>query len=251
MFDKQATMKRILLLLMLINSLVLQAEQIIANGSEVYSKPGSIAFRLNGLTIIETGTAKGLYTKIMVKVWVLADRILHDDHLHPNSKLFDSLGRQIGNSYAEIVFERRYCTEEDGRISAELFGVVANNSIDAKTIVEQDLNQLFRNYKKQLIFKDFLAHFVNFEYTDWVGSGDFSSKLYPESHATQLNPGGRVVLIFLKEELAAIIYTRTVKVFYYESQAESKPYKIFYMKKMKDSEKRMLADFYFNRIKKI
>jgi hypothetical protein len=50
--------------------------------------------------------------------------------------------------------------------------------------------------------------------------------------------------VFIKQDLAAILYTREINVPYYESKALSMPYKIYYMKKLVDKEKLELAKLY-------
>ena len=109
--------------------------------------------------------------------------------------------------------------------------------------------QIILSKKKQILFDDFEKHFSKFDYINWEGTGEFTSKYFPEAAVNTLKPGGRIVLIFLHDELAGIVYSRDLKVSYFESKAESTPYKIFYMKKMSDAEKKKLAEFYFEKVR--
>jgi hypothetical protein len=230
-------------------SSALFAERIVSSSCEIKKTiDGQPLFKLNEFTEVACGVLENNAYKILIRVWVASDAWTDENEIKKNKILYDSLGNKIGKTIGDISPERFFRIDPDGRAMVDLLGYVPYWNIEKMSIIENDLEVLLRANQKQFTVSDFEDHFKKFIYKDFYASGSFTSKIYNESVVTQLKPGGRIVLIFYKEELAAIVYSRTLKATWYESAAESKPYKIYYMKKMSDAEKKELADSYFNKV---
>ncbi len=225
------------------------AEKIISTGAVLYDlKTRASLVSLAGNIEVNTGNISNGYYPIMV--WVKCNKkdLIDDNFISRGKKIYDTLNNYIGYTRENIYIQRRTIDKED-TIFIELIGQVDEFSVVTKSIVENDLNLIFNHRKKELVFDDFLLHFNTFSYLDGRGEGHFTSKIYMDGGVDNFNDKYRLILVFIKQDLAAIIYTRDIKVPYYESKALSMPYKIYYMKKMSDKEKVDLAKLYLTSIK--
>ncbi len=210
----------------------------------------SSIFYLKGGTFIET-SPNMVKNKVKIRVcaW-FADSMASDENIKANAKFYDSTGNEIGRTLQIIAPERFTRSDSNGRIMIELFGFVNAFVILNESTLEFKLHTFLNKQKKEYIYNDLQKHIVDNNYYKWNIDSNYISYVVDEYAVDVIHPGTRMVLIFIKDELAAIIYSRNLKIKYYESQAESKPYKIYYIKKMRDDDKRKIAAVFFKHVRR-
>ena len=240
-------MKKIFFLLLISTKIYtsnIYAEKIISTGAVLYDMNSRASLvSLAGNISVNTGNINKGFFSIMI--WIKCNKkdIVDDNYIRRGRKLYDTSSNYVGYSRENIYIQRRTIDRED-TIFIELLGMVDEFSIEVKSIVEYDLNTIFKLRKKELVYDDFIFHLNNFAYIDGKGEGNFTSKIYMDGGVDNFNDKYRLILVFIKQDLAAILYTREINVPYYESKALSMPYKIYYMKKLVDKEKLELAKLY-------
>jgi len=209
----------------------------------------SSIFYLKQGTVIETSpnTIKKKI-KIRIRAW-FADSMANDETVKANAKFYDSSGNEIGKTLQIISPERFSRSDSNGRIMIELFGFINDFVVLNESTIEFKLTTFLNKQKKEYIYKDLQKHIIENNYYKWSIDTNYISYSIDEYPVDVIHPGKRMVLIFVKDELAAIIYSRNLKIKYYESQAESKPYKIYYLKKMRDDDKRKIAGVFFKQVR--
>ncbi len=186
--------------------------------------------------------------KIRVRAW-FADSMANDESIKANAKFYDSVGNEIGKTLQIMSPERFTRSDSNGRIMIELFGFINDFVVLNESSIEFKLTTFLNKQKKEYVYTDLQKHIVENNYYKWNIDSNYISFAIDEYPVDIIHPGKRVVLIFAKNELVAIIYSRNLKIKYYESQAESKPYKIYYIKKMRDDDKRKVAGVFFKPVR--
>lgn len=209
----------------------------------------SIFFLKQGSYVETSPTIIKKKVKIRVRAW-FSDSMATDENVRPNAKFYDSLGNEIGRTIRAISPERFTRNDSNGKMMIELFGYVNDFIIAPENTIEFKLSTFLNKQKKEYVFKDLEKHLIENHYQLWNIDTHFVTYVIDEYPVDVIHPGRRIVMIFIKDELAAIIYSRSLRIKYYESQAESKPYKIYYLKKMRDDEKRKIANVFFKQIRR-
>lgn len=241
-------MKKIkLLLFYLLSVYATYAEQISGSGAQVYDLQSSeVLVSLHGKVMVESGPLKDHYYTILFWVKCAKSDMTEDHEMKPGRKLYDTLGHYIGFVRSKI-YTRREVYETEDSLKVALIGRVSQYSILPASVLEEEISNILTEHRKELTFDDFEAHFKKFSYNDGPGSGHITSKIYLDAPVETFAPGYRMILIFIRQDLAAIIYKRDIRVSYFESQALSMPYKIYYMKKTGDDEKLEIARLYLQK----
>ncbi|MDZ4757691.1 MAG: hypothetical protein SGJ10_06070 [Bacteroidota bacterium] len=208
----------------------------------------SIFFLKQGTAIETSPNTIKKKIKIRVRAW-FADSMANDETIKSQAKFYDSLGNEIGKTLQIISPERFTRSDNNGRIMIELFGFINDFVVLTESNIEFKLNTFLNKQKKEYIYNDLKKHIIENNYYRWNVDSNFASYAIDEYPVDIIHPGKRIVLIFAKDELVAIIYSRNLKIKYYESQAESKPYKIYYLKKMRDDDKRKIAGVFFKQVR--
>ncbi|MBI3233486.1 MAG: hypothetical protein HYZ42_05505 [Bacteroidetes bacterium] len=212
----------------------LAAEKIIVSGAVLYdlNKRESL-MALYGSVEVNTADLVDGYYPVMFWIKCSKQDLIEENIIKRNTKVMDTLNHAVGYTRTDLYSPRRMIERGDN-VYMEIIGRVEKFSIVNSSVVENGLDIIFTKHKKELVFDDFEWHMKAFNYQDGIGAGNFTSKIYMDGGVSKLVPDYRVILVFLKQDLAAIIYTREITVPYYESQALSMPYKIYYIKKMTD-----------------
>jgi hypothetical protein len=225
----------------------MQAERINGSGAQVYDMQSpEVLVSLHGNVQVDAGPLKNQFYTILFWVKCAKTDMTEDHEIKSGRKLFDTLGNYIGYVRSNI-YTRREIYENEDSLKVALIGRVSQYSILSSSVLETALSNILTGHRKELGFDDFLEHFQKFIYTDGPGSGQITSKIYMDAPVETFVPGYRIILVFIKQDLAAVIYKRNIMVSYYESQALSMPYKIYYMKKTGDTEKKEIAHLFLQR----
>lgn len=208
----------------------------------------TIFYLKSGITVETSSILLNKKVKILIQAY-FRDSFFVDEYIQSNTKLYDTFGNIIGNTLKNIYPERFIRNDSNGLMMVELFGYVNDFVIKQESSIEYCLSTILNSKKKEFTYSEFKKFIDTNNFQKWPDEKNLTTYFVVESKTDRIKPGKRVVLIFLNNDLAAIIYSRNLKLRYFESHAESKPYKIYYMKKMSDSEKRQISLLYFNKVK--
>lgn len=217
----------------------------------LYEKPGNNSLcELKAGTRIEALPVQKHWIPVVVYVWMPDSCITGDDVIRAKSPLFDSLGTPIGRMLSQATWPR-YSANLAAGWYGELLGFIPEGTIEPYSIPEVSLEKIVSAYPKTFHFQELSDYLDTTGFIPWLGEGKFSSYLLYENRVNTRHPGPRLICIFSGDMLVALVYSRNIKVPYYESKAESAPYKIYYMMKMTESEKSTLAKAYFHAFKTV
>lgn len=181
-----------------------------------------------------------------IGVYVKVDRksLLPGERISKNIVLRDYQDREIGKTL-EAVHVQSYREEEGGGF---LVGYTYKSNIKPETIVERSLEGFIDHSTGPVTIDNLRGHLKRFQYEEWMGEGDILSYLVYENSLEDPSPCPRVILIFHKDVLTAIIYSREIRLknFLPEKSSQIRQgYNVMYMGNPGREVKKRIEGIYF------
>lgn len=225
--------------------LILHAETITGNCSIMDQPNGKEQFTLAaGTTVACSQPQKGwcmiLFKGYIDKKWVY-DGIRILDH----ARIRDAKGKHIGR-VTHAFNPYRTISENDTCFIMEIAGYIEVVCIEDTSIVEHEIEKLYKGSDSLLSITQFNKHMREFGYKQWVGSGTFYSFLLMETDLATTKPGLRVAIIFDRDKAIAILHRRKLQVQSFESAMHGPRYGLIYLGRFSESYKKQVADLYLH-----
>ena len=226
-----------------------------ANGKVIYSLNDGAIVGCEGISVNN-------WYRIGVTVFVKEISFTKDRKINSGEILFDKQGKEIGKSLAiispfeweDIVFDKKL-----NLYSCEIGGYTHVNNIKPQSLLEKVLDDdLNANIDKKITidnFKDLLPIQDNgydysniytiYELTEQHKDNDFSHSYIYEYTNGAYSMGVRIVFIFYKDELIALIYSeRDLNYKFIKQKALTKSYRIGYIRSVSEYVQKNLEDEY-------
>jgi hypothetical protein len=233
----------ILLFLLLINVNVYA--EFIDGPANIRENPnGKAIFQLNNNAKVTCNIPENNWYFVGLRVYI-KEQSLINNAIKKGEILYDLNGNEIGKTlgvvypWTDIEYDN-----ELKRYKLTIVGYTYKNNIQENFVIENVLAKLINEKNKPIILSKLQNHIKEYEYQHWFQEKDFDSYLYSKSWLND-SPGVRVILIFYKKQLCALIYTTEIKLTHYQFKKVQKNYKIVYIEDLDNKTKDELEQYYF------
>lgn len=258
----------IILFLSLLN---LTNAELIDGPANICEKPkGKIIISLNNNAQVGCiGLAENGWNKIIIKAYIHEDSFLKDITkekytfdgegntylpeiiLKPGAKLHDKNKAIIGMVINEGTLSGWYYPPKDDRenhlLACDLFAYTYQDNIQPESTIESLLVDAILTAKNKPVSYPELRNYIeNNNYRQWIQKGDFNSFLRSEDSEGLFSRGIRLVMIFYKDVLVAVMNAdRTINLEFIDVAKGKGSIKIGYLEKLDPKVKQELEDLFF------
>jgi len=191
-----------------------------------------------------------IYSRVLLECWIYKKDLYEDLRINSKVKLYGVNGKKIGKTTTDFN-PFKFIQDNDSIVLIQIAAYLQNASINPQSVPEIDLTNLLLNVSVNAKLNFFRQHIKNFNYQFTQETNDYTSYvIYEPDFAKQvLNP--RILMVFFKEELIAVFYTRFIKVKHYDSIEMGNDYKMIYNSKFTEHTKTQMMSIYKQKLNKL
>lgn len=213
--------------------------------ANIREKPnGKVIFQLNNNVKVTCDTPENNWYFVGLKVYI-KEQSLVNNAIKKGEIFYDSKGNEIGKTldivspWTDIEYNK-----ELKKYILTIVGYTYKDNIQESLVIENVLAKLINEKKKPIPLSELQDHIKEYKYQHWFKEKNFDSYLYSKSWLKD-SPGVRVILIFYREQLCALIYTNEINLINCQSRIVNKNYKIVYIEDLDSKTKDELEQYYF------
>jgi hypothetical protein len=221
------------------------AETIIGN-CEIFDKPfGESQFQLVPGTTVYCSVAQKGWCMILYKAFIEKKYVYDGIKILKNAKLKSAQGKSIGKVFLDMN-PYRTIDENDTCFVMEIAGYIEVSCIEDTSVVEHGLEKLYKNNDSLLSISSLNGHLKEFNYLQWINKETMYSFLLKETDIVNPKPGLRVVIIFDKDKVVAILHKRLLHVNTFESSIKTEKYNLVFLGNFNEAYKKKIADTFLS-----
>lgn len=228
-------------------ALTLRAETISGNCS-IMSKPfGDAQFQLIPGTTVDCSAPDKGWCMILFKAYIDKKYVYDGIKILHNARIRDAKGKHAGRVETDMN-PYRTIDENDTCFIMEIAGYIEVSCIEDTSVVEHELEKLYKNKDSLLSISVFNQHLRDFKYEQWMSNTTLYSFLLKETDIVNPKPGLRVILIFDKDKAVAILHKRKLSIKSFESVTTTPRYSLIYLNSFNEAYKKKVADAFLEKV---
>ena len=217
----------------------------ISGNCDIVDKPfGENQFHLNPGTTVDCSAPNKGWCMILYKAFIDKKYVYDGIKILANARIRNEKGKNIGRVNVDMN-PYRTITENDTCFIMEIAGYIEAGCIEDTSVVEHELEKIYRNNDSLFSISVFNAHLRDFKYEQWVSKENIYSYLLKETDIVNPKPGLRVVIIFDKDKAVAIFHKRTLHIRTFESVTRTQRYSLVYLNNFNEAYKKKIAEIFF------
>ncbi len=192
--------------------------------------------------------ASPLRNRIWIDAWIKTSELYDGIMLQPKAKIYNQERKPIGKVVTGFN-PLKILELKDSLTHIVIAGYLEKSCTDNTFIAEEALGNLLDEASENEKYTYFESFIKKYELNQTIESNEYTSYLLVQPNFTQQILEPRLLMVFYRNELIAIFYTRELRVKRYDSIEMGTQYKMIYNSKFSEHTKQEMVGIYKKKLR--